>query len=101
MELKERVEKLFGLNEFTAEDREVFEEFKLALRRGEIRAAEKGAGGVWHANAWVKQGILVGFKMGAMAEASKPTESFRFFDKDTYPLRPMSLEDGVRIVPGG
>ena len=101
MSLEQDIEALAAKSEFEDGDRGIFERFKSALRRGEIRAAEKGADGEWHANAWVKQGILLGFKMGAMAEASKPTESFRFFDKDTYPLRPMSLEDGVRIVPGG
>lgn len=88
-------------SEFSADDREVYEEFKAALRSGEIRSAEKGADGTWHANAWVKQGILLGFRMGKMVEISKPTETFRFFDKDTFPLRPMSLDDNVRIVIGG
>ena len=101
MELKKKIEKLFSQSEFSTDDREVFEEFKSALRRGEIRSAEKGADGNWHANTWVKQGILLGFKMGKMVEMSKPTETLQFFDKDTFPLRPMSLEDNVRIVMGG
>ncbi|HCA56458.1 MAG TPA: 2,3,4,5-tetrahydropyridine-2,6-dicarboxylate N-succinyltransferase, partial [Blastocatellia bacterium] len=101
MELNEKIEAMFAKAEFTAADREVYEEFKLALRRGEIRSAEKDADGNWHANAWVKQGILLGFRMGKMVEMSQPTETLRFFDKDTFPLRPMSLEDGVRIVIGG
>lgn len=88
-------------SEFTSEDREAYEEFKLSLRRGEIRSAEKNADGNWRANAWVKQGILLGFRIGKMVEMSKHTETFRFFDKETFPLRPMSLEDKVRIVPGG
>ncbi len=87
--------------EFSTGDRAVYEEFKSALRRGEIRSAEKGSDGNWYANAWVKQGILLGFRMGRMVEMSKPTETFRFFDKDTFPLRPMTLDDKVRIVPGG
>lgn len=101
MTLQTNIEQLFNKTEFTADDRKVFEEFKTALRRGEIRAAEKGSDGHWKANAWVKQGILLGFKMGAMVEMSLETESFQFFDKETYPLRPMSLDDRVRIVPGG
>ena len=36
-----------------------------------------------------------------MVEMSKPTETLQFFDKDTFPLRPMTLEDKIRIVPGG
>src|SRR5688500_13748318 len=100
-ELKEQIEALFAKSEFTAEDRRVYERFKTALRRGEIRSAERDAEGNWHANTWVKQGILLGFRMGKMSEMSKETETLRFFDKDTFPLRPMSLEDGVRIVMGG
>jgi len=101
MNLKLTIENLFSKADFTAEDRDVYEDFKAALRRGEIRSAEKDADGNWHANSWVKQGILLGFRMGKMVEMSKPTETFRFFDKDTFPLRPMTLDDGVRIVMGG
>lgn len=101
MTLQEKIAELLTKSEFTAEDRTVFEEFKTSLRQGEIRAAEKDADGNWQTNAWVKQGILLGFKMGGMVEMSKETETFQFFDKETYPLRPMTLEDKVRIVPGG
>src|SRR5215211_7839384 len=101
MGLQQKIEELFSRTEFTSDDREVFEEFKSALRLGEIRSAEKDAEGNWSANAWVKQGILLGFRMGKMVEMSKPTETLQFFDKDTFPLRPMTLDDGVRIVTGG
>ncbi len=101
MNLQEKIEQLFTKSEFDADDRKVFEEFKAALRTGEIRSAEKDADGNWNANAWVKQGILLGFKMGKMVEMSLETETFKFFDKETYPLRPMTLEDKIRIVPGG
>lgn len=101
MNLQKEIEKLFEKSEFSSDDREVYEIFKIALRRGEIRSAEKGSDGNWHANAWVKQGILLGFRMGKMVEMSKPTETLQFFDKDTFPLRPMTLDDGVRIVMGG
>ncbi len=101
MSLQEEIKELTEKSDFTANDREIFESFKEALRKGEIRAAEKDSEGNWRTNAWVKQGILLGFKMGGMIEMSKGTESFKFFDKETYPLHPMSLEDGVRIVPGG
>lgn len=101
MELRGKIEELFARANLTSDDRAVFEEFKTALRSGAIRSAEKGEDGVWRANAWVKQGILLGFRMGKMVEMSKPTETLHFFDKDTYPLRPISLEDKIRIVPGG
>jgi 2,3,4,5-tetrahydropyridine-2,6-dicarboxylate N-succinyltransferase len=101
MSLEQGISELAAKSEFNEVDREVYEEFKAALRRGEIRSAEKDADGDWHANAWVKQGILLGFRMGRMVEMSKPTETLQFFDKDTFPLRPMSLNDGIRIVMGG
>ncbi len=101
MNLKESIESLFARTEFTSDDHETFEIFKSSLRCGEVRSAEKDSGGNWHANAWVKQGILLGFRMGKMVEMSKPTETLQFFDKDTFPLRPMTLDDGVRIVMGG
>lgn len=101
MTLQEKIEQLLTKSEFTADDRAIFEDFKTALRKGEIRSAEKDADGNWQTNAWVKRGILLGFKMGGMVEMSKETETFKFFDKETYPLRPMTLEDKVRIVPGG
>lgn len=101
MILKEQIKDLATKSDFTSDDREIFETFKKALRKGEIRAAEKDKSGTWHTNAWVKQGILLGFKMGKMVKMSQEMETFEFFDKETYPLRPMTLEDEIRIVPGG
>jgi len=101
MLLKGKIRDLFAKPEFSEDDRAVYEDFKIALRSGEVRSAEKDADGNWQANVWVKQGILLGFRMGKMIEISQPTETLKFFDKDTFPLRPMSLEDGVRIVVGG
>jgi 2,3,4,5-tetrahydropyridine-2-carboxylate N-succinyltransferase len=101
MELKEKIETMLSKADFTAKDRKTYEEFKAALRTGEIRAAERDVRGEWHANAWVKQGILLGFRMGKLVAMSKKTDTFQFFDKDTFPLRPMTVEDNVRIVMGG
>ena len=70
-----------------------------ALNEGSVRAAERDDDGTWHANAWVKEGILRGFRMGTLTDYS--TERFPFFDKDTYPLKPIDQSDGVRVVPGG
>lgn len=81
--------------------REVFAEFKAALNRGEVRAAEPAGDGVWVTNTWVKRGILLGFRIGALANMSPPDGSLRFFDKDTYPLRELAVEHNVRVVPGG
>ncbi|MDM7921662.1 MAG: 2,3,4,5-tetrahydropyridine-2,6-dicarboxylate N-succinyltransferase [Pyrinomonadaceae bacterium] len=101
MSLKEKIEELYAKPEFDEADREVFEELKDALRRGEVRSAEKDAEGNWHANAWVKQGILLGFRMGKLVEFGQKSETLQFFDKDTYPLRPTTVEENVRIVMGG
>src|SRR5689334_13212723 len=99
--LKQKIDSLLEKTDFDETDHKTFSEFRLALRSGKIRAAEKGADGIWRTNRWVKRGILLGFRMGKMVEMSNECESFQFFDKDTYPPRPMSLEDRVRIVPGG
>src|SRR5947199_9462738 len=101
MSLREQVEELFARGgEFTTSDREVFDAFKAALNRGEVRAAVRDDEGAWRVNSWVKRGILVGFRMGALAEMSAHA-SLRFFDKDTYPVRPTTIMENVRIVPGG
>jgi 2,3,4,5-tetrahydropyridine-2,6-dicarboxylate N-succinyltransferase len=102
MPLREQIEALATREDtqFSREDKAVFDELKRALNRGEVRAAERGADGKWIVNTWVKQGLLVGFRMGAITDMSTG-ESFKFFDKDTYPARPTNLEDNVRIVPGG
>lgn len=82
-------------NEFEA--REVFLEFREQLTQGKIRAAEK-IDGRWTVNAWVKQGILLGFRLGALREMNA---GLSFVDKDTFPARQFSVADRVRVVPGG
>ncbi|MGI9089928.1 MAG: 2,3,4,5-tetrahydropyridine-2,6-dicarboxylate N-succinyltransferase [Gemmatimonadaceae bacterium] len=76
------------------------------LEAGSVRAAERGGDGVWSAVRWVKRGILLGFRIGIVADMSLASDrrdgvAFSFFDKDTYPLRQLTLKDAVRIVPGG
>ena len=102
MPLREEIEALAARtgSEFTSSDRALFDEFKTQLNRGEIRAAERQPDGRWSVNTWVKQGILLGFRMGQLVDMSS-TPPLRFFDKDTYPVRPTTLADNVRIVPGG
>ncbi|MGH9582491.1 MAG: 2,3,4,5-tetrahydropyridine-2,6-dicarboxylate N-succinyltransferase [Bryobacteraceae bacterium] len=98
--LQERIDALFEQkpSTYSEEDRELFSLFRQLLNRGEIRSAEPDASQPtgWRVNAWVKKGILVGFRMGAVEEMGG-----QFFDKSTYPLRQVSLADGVRVVPGG
>jgi len=79
----------------------VIEELLTALENGTIRAAERGVDGVWRAVPWVKQGILIAFRFGAMADLSADSGAFSFVDKHTMPPRRFDVSDGVRIVPGG
>jgi 2,3,4,5-tetrahydropyridine-2,6-dicarboxylate N-succinyltransferase len=82
---------------------ELFRVFKLALNKGEVRSAEPDAASPtgWRVNAWVKKGVLLGFRMGALVDMSVDPAKQPFFDKSTYPVRRITAEDGVRIVPGG
>jgi 2,3,4,5-tetrahydropyridine-2-carboxylate N-succinyltransferase len=49
----------------------------------------------------VKKGILLGFRMGAIADMAIDAAKQPFFDKSTYPVHAFTASDGVRIVPGG
>ena len=98
--LKSSIEHLTAAGEVErnpAAARAKFLEFRDALTRGEVRAAEK-LNGRWTVNAWVKQGILLGFQLGALAEMPA---GLSFVDKDTFPARQFTLADRVRVVPGG
>ena len=88
---------------YTEEQFALFQKFKRALNRGEIRAAnpDPSAPGGWRAEPWVKKGILVGFRIGTIVDMSIDSAKQPFFDKDTYPVRHFAASDGVRIVPGG
>jgi 2,3,4,5-tetrahydropyridine-2-carboxylate N-succinyltransferase len=103
--LQSQIEALFDAPpaSYQEEHFELFGKFKAALNRGEIRAAEPDSACTtgWQVNAWVKKGILLGFRMGAMADMSIDPSRQPFFDKSTYPVRRFTVEDGVRIVPGG
>jgi 2,3,4,5-tetrahydropyridine-2,6-dicarboxylate N-succinyltransferase len=110
--LQPQIERLFAEAppQYTEEHLQLFREFKQALNRGEIRAAEPDAAAKtgWRANPWVKQGILLGFRMGSIVEMSAGAAAGStngacqaFIDKSTYPLRALSAADGVRVVPGG
>ena len=83
--------------------REVFLKLRAALSAGAARAAEPDASAPsgWRVNAWVKQGILLGFRHGDVVDASMDHGRVAFFDKDTLPLRRFDAAAGVRIVPGG
>jgi 2,3,4,5-tetrahydropyridine-2,6-dicarboxylate N-succinyltransferase len=100
-ELQAEIVRLFDLGAKAKEDanaRSKFDQFLNALTTGQIRAAEK-QNGRWKVNTWVKQGILLGFRIGELAEWS--SSGLSFVDKDTFPARYFRVEDRVRIVPGG
>lgn len=88
---------------YTEDHFRLFEQFKDSLNRGVIRSAEPDAASPtgWRVNAWVKKGILLGFRMGAVVDMSIDRVRQPFFDKATYPLKRFSAASGVRIVPGG
>jgi 2,3,4,5-tetrahydropyridine-2-carboxylate N-succinyltransferase len=99
--LKAAIERLASLGEIEndPEARKTFLEFRDALTQGQIRAAQKH-GGRWTVNAWVKQGILLGFRLGELQEMNEG-KTLSFVDKDTFPARRFSVTDRVRVVPGG
>ena len=73
--------------------------FLAELEKGTIRSALRDEDGVWHAQTWVKEGILLAFRAGVSAEFASGALSF--IDKDTMPTRRFRAADGIRIVPGG
>ncbi|MBO0722210.1 MAG: 2,3,4,5-tetrahydropyridine-2,6-dicarboxylate N-succinyltransferase [Blastocatellia bacterium] len=102
--LESQIESYYQIAEPAVEQRDqalsVFSAFKSSLNRGEVRAASKGADNRWIVHQWVKRGILLGFRLGALTDYSID-ENFRFFDKETYATKRLTIDDGVRIVPGG
>lgn len=105
-ELERQIEELFKLpaTELTGVVREsaesAFAEFKAALNAGRVRAASRDANRKWEVHGWVKRGILLGFRLGTVVDYSIDG-NFRFFDKETYPTKRLTVSDGVRVVPGG
>jgi 2,3,4,5-tetrahydropyridine-2-carboxylate N-succinyltransferase len=103
--LESRIEESFAAGADTVSDvdaLDTFLELRNALEAGTLRAAEPDAAAPtgWRVNAWVKRGILLGFRIGALTQMSGGG-ALSFLDKATYPARSFTPEDGVRIVPGG
>jgi 2,3,4,5-tetrahydropyridine-2-carboxylate N-succinyltransferase len=103
-ELQRSVENLFEKPPLTYSDdhRALFRSFLRLLNAGLVRAAEpdRSQASGWRVNTWVKKGILLGFRMGAIVDMTNGG-SLPFFDKSTYPLKQIAADAGVRIVPGG
>lgn len=103
--LEAEIERLFDDQPevFTEEHFRLFQRFKDELNAGRVRAAQPDPASPsgWRVNAWVKKGILLGFRMGALVDMSVDAARQPFFDKATYPVKRLTAADGVRIVPGG
>jgi 2,3,4,5-tetrahydropyridine-2,6-dicarboxylate N-succinyltransferase len=104
MTLSEQIDSLFaaGANADRRAARDAFAQLRRALGDGEIRAAEpdSASSSGWRVNAWVKRGILLGFRFGDIVEMTG-NGALPFFDKDTMPLKRPADASGVRVVPGG
>jgi 2,3,4,5-tetrahydropyridine-2-carboxylate N-succinyltransferase len=103
--LQTEIERLFEEKPaiYTEAHFRLFADFKTALNEGRARSAEpcpESPTG-WRVNTWVKKGILLGFRMGGVVEMSVDPDRMPFFDKSTYPVKRITAESGVRIVPGG
>lgn len=103
--MQTEIEKLFDSppSTYTEAHFDLFHAFKRKLNAGDVRSAEPDAGARygWRVNAWVKKGILLGFRMGSIIDMSVNRNRQPFLDKATYPVRQFGTDDGVRIVPGG
>jgi 2,3,4,5-tetrahydropyridine-2,6-dicarboxylate N-succinyltransferase len=102
--LEQKIEHYFASGAAAIGDNEAlaaFLDLRTALESGELRSAEPDPTSPlgWRVNAWVKRGILLGFRIGTMMEMGGDT--LRFIDKHTYPVRRFAVADGVRVVPGG
>lgn len=103
--MQAEIERLFDEKPAKYSDAEfdLFARFKGALNAGRIRAAEPDASAKtgWRVNSWVKKGVLIGFRMGAIVDMSVDAARQPWIDKATFPVRKITTDDGVRIVPGG
>ncbi len=103
--MQAEIEKLFDQPPATYTDDHfhLFQRFKHALNSGQIRAAapDKSTKTGWRVNAWVKKGILIGFRMGTVVDMSINATRQPWFDKATFPVQHLTADRGIRIVPGG
>src|SRR5207247_290501 len=121
-DFEQRIEELYAheAKQFGEEYFRAFNELKAGLNEGRIRAAEPDPNSPtgWKVNAWVKKGILLGFRIGrivemTVAQVSLPAGTssrrengaaridFQFRDKHTYPLKKIPPDQNIRVVPGG
>ncbi len=102
-DLQERIEQLFEAKpeHYSEDEQQLFARLRELLNSGVVRSAEPDSSQPtgWRVNTWVKKGILLGFRIGGIIQMGGPQS--QFFDKSTYPLRALTFEDSVRVVPGG
>lgn len=103
MTLEQRIEQHFAAGAPAVGDAaamDAFLELRRSLEAGELRAAEPDGSAPtgWRVNAWVKRGILLGFRIGALETSGS---DLSFVDKATFPPRRFTPDQGIRIVPGG
>ena len=103
--LKDRIETFFAQETASLDKQEAlhsFNELKFFLNDGDMRAAQPSSTSAtgWDVNEWVKKGILLGFRLGELTDFSVNRE-FHYFDKSTYPLKKLTPQNNVRLVPGG
>jgi 2,3,4,5-tetrahydropyridine-2-carboxylate N-succinyltransferase len=102
--LQQAIERHFAAGASAINDPAAMESFlalRDALECGELRSAspDPTAPTGWRVNAWVKKGILLGFRIGVLQDF--PAGALSFVDKHTYPVRHFTANDGIRVVMGG
>ena len=101
--LQTEIERLFDENppQYSSDHLALFQRFKTALNAGEIRAAEPAADSKtgWRVNAWVKKGILLGFRMGSIVDMSIDAARQPFFDKSTFPVKTLTSSPACALCP--
>jgi 2,3,4,5-tetrahydropyridine-2-carboxylate N-succinyltransferase len=103
-QLQQTIESYFAAGAGAVQDPQALAAFlglRAAIESGLVRAASPDPASPtgWRVNAWVKQGILLGFRLGVLEDF--PAPGLSFVDKNTYPVRHFGARDGVRVVPGG
>jgi 2,3,4,5-tetrahydropyridine-2-carboxylate N-succinyltransferase len=105
MTLAESISELFAQGTAASKGaaRELFAQLRAELSAGRVRAAEPDSASPtgWRVNTWVKQGILLGIRLGDLIDVGIGKGRLPFFEKDTMPLKSLNVDDNVRLVPGG
>ena len=101
-DLQQSIEEIFEVKpaSYSDPERQLFADFKALLNSGAIRAAapEPSEPTGWRVNAWVKKGILLGFRMGGIIDMTNGG-ALPFFDKETYPLKTFDAAAGCVLCP--